>query len=155
ADPSRALKARFPFLTAFAACTALTLAACGGGGDGAGSGTSATSGGSGSTQASASSQTAAPAPAAGVERACYTVTGSAPAPVTGAVSLLPARGTGVSGYRVLDDARSAGLCYANYRREQVGLAPLTARDALNTVAQNHTAYMLANQVLTHDEQAGK
>lgn len=146
-------------LGAVAACAALTLAACGGG-DGGGSATA--SGGSGSAAQSgaaapsaASGQAAAAPTAGGSDRACYTVTGAAPAPVTGSVALLPARGTGVSGYKVLADARSAGLCYANYRREQVGLAPLTARDPLNTVAQNHTAYMLANNTLTHDEQSGK
>ena len=96
-------------------------------------------------QSAARGQAAAAPTAGGTDRACYTVSGNAPAPVTGSVALLPARGTGVSGYQVLGDARSAGLCYANYRREQVGLAPLTARDALNTVAQNHTAYMLANK----------
>lgn len=147
-------------LGAIAACAALTLAACGGG-DGGGSATASGSSAGGSAapsgtaaQSAASGQAAAPT-AGGTDRACYTVTGSAPAPVTGSVALLPARGAGVSGYKVLADARSAGLCYANYRREQVGLAPLTARDALNTVAQNHTAYMLANNTLTHDEQSGK
>ncbi|WP_228770880.1 CAP domain-containing protein [Cupriavidus sp. U2] len=146
-------------LGAMAACAALTLAACGGG-DGGGSATAAgSSSGSAAqsgaaTQPAASGQAAAPT-AGGTDRACYTVSGAAPAPVTGSVALLPARGTGVSGYKVLADARSAGLCYANYRREQVGLAPLTARDPLNTVAQNHTAYMLANNTLTHDEQSGK
>lgn len=147
-------------LGAIAACAALTLAACGGG-DGGGSATASGSSAGGSAapsgtaaQSAASGQAAAPT-AGGTDRACYTVTGSAPAAVTGSVALLPARGAGVSGYKVLADARSAGLCYANYRREQVGLAPLTARDALNTVAQNHTAYMLANNTLTHDEQSGK
>lgn len=141
-------------LGTFVACAALTLAACGGGDGGSGNtASSGSSSGGSAAQSSAGNQAAAPT-TGGTDRACYTVTGSAPAPVTGAVSLLPVRGSGVSGYRVLDDARSAGLCYANYRREQVGLAPLTARDALNTVAQNHTAYMLANQTLTHDEQAG-
>ncbi|WP_254775797.1 CAP domain-containing protein [Ralstonia sp. 25mfcol4.1] len=148
-------------LGAIAACAALTLAACGGG-DGGGSATASGGSGSGSAAQSgaaapsaASGQAAAAPTAGGTDRACYTVTGAAPAPVTGSVALLPARGTGVSGYKVLADARSAGLCYANYRREQVGLAPLTARDPLNTVAQNHTAYMLANNTLTHDEQSGK
>ncbi len=88
--------------------------------------------------------------------ACYTVSGTAPAPAAGGgISLLPARGSAVSNYRVLDEPRTAGLCYANYRREQVGLPPLAARDPLNTVAQNHTAYMLANATLTHDETSGK
>lgn len=134
------------------------LAACGGGGDGGdGGGTAASgsangsaqpSGQSGSTQAGSST----PVTAGG----CYTVSGAKPAaPAGGGITLLPARGTAVSNYRVLDDARSAGLCYANYRREQVGLPPLAARDALNSVAQNHTAYMLANQTLTHDEVSGK
>ncbi|GJG93236.1 CAP domain-containing protein [Cupriavidus pauculus] len=145
-------------LGAIAACAALTLAACGGG-DGGSSATSSGAPQSGNAAQSAANGQAAPTAGApttgGTDRACYTVSGSAPAPVTGSVALLPARGTGVSGYTVLGDARSAGLCYANYRREQVGLAPLTARDALNTVAQNHTAYMLANNTLTHDEQSGK
>lgn len=139
------------------ASAALALAACGGGGDGGGSSSSGgTAAQSAATGAGAQSSPTSGAPTTGgTDRACYTVSGSAPAPVTGSVALLPARGAGVSGYQTLADARSAGLCYANYRREQVGLAPLTARDALNTVAQNHTAYMLANNTLTHDEQSGK
>lgn len=153
---------RRPFaLGAIAACAALTLAACGGG-DGGGSATASSSNGSGSAasantaaQSAAAGQAVAAPTAGGTDRACYTVSGNPAAPVTGSVALLPVRGTGVSGYKILADARSAGLCYANYRREQVGLAPLTARDALNTVAQNHTGYMLANNTLTHDEQTGK
>ena len=148
---------------AIAACAALTLAACGGGDGGSGStsGTGSTQAGNATqsatqsaTQPAASGQAGAPT-TGGTDRGCYTVSGNAAAPVTGAVALLPARGNGVSGYQVLGDPRSAGLCYANYRREQVGLAPLTARDALNTVAQSHTAYMLANNTLTHDETSGK
>ena len=153
---------RRPFaLGAIAACAALTLAACGGG-DGGGSATASSSNGSGSAasantaaQSAAAGQAAAAPTAGGTDRACDTVSGNPAAPVTGSVALLPARCTGVSCYKILADARSAGLCYANYRREQVGLAPLTARDALNTVAQNHTGYMLANNTLTHDEQSGK
>ncbi|CAG2127826.1 CAP domain-containing protein [Cupriavidus plantarum] len=144
-----------------AASAAVLLVACGGGGDegsaapqaaaltaspGAGTGSGA--------QASTASSGNTTTPAAATARACYTVAGNAAAPVTGAIGVLPARGTSVSGYRVLDDARSAGLCYANYRREQVGLPPLTARDALGSSAQHHTAYMLANQTLTHDETSG-
>ncbi|SDD25291.1 Cysteine-rich secretory protein family protein [Cupriavidus sp. YR651] len=143
-----------PIALAAMTCTALALAACGGGGDSGGASTAASASAQAASPTSPSNSATAPIPA-GAERACYTVSGSAPAPVTGAVSLLPARAAGVTGYRVLDDARSAGLCYANFRREQVGLPPLTARDALGTVAQSHTAYMLANQLLTHDEQSGK
>ena len=146
-----------------AAAATVMLTACGGG-DGGASAPAANSaaGASGATGATsgAAAQTAAPAPgsplAAAQARACYTVSGSPAAPVTGAIGVLPARGAaGVSGYHVLDDARAAGLCYANYRREQVGLPPLTARDPLGTAAQNHSAYMLANQLLTHDESAGQ
>lgn len=163
--PSRANAFARPIpMAILAACAAFALSACGGGGGGDSAPSAGTSAAPAAGAANASQAASGQAPAngsqtatlpAGADRACYTVTGSAPAPVTGSVSLLPARGTGVSGYRVLDDARSAGLCYANYRREQVGLPPLTARDALNTVAQNHTAYMLANNLLTHDEQSGK
>ncbi|WP_455280274.1 CAP domain-containing protein [Cupriavidus necator] len=149
-------------LTTLCAAAALALAACGGGGgDG---GNTATSGGApqGSTQAGtqgstpASGQSGSTASTPTTAGACYTVSGTAPAPAAGSgITLLPARGSAVSNYRVLEEPRTAGLCLANYRREQVGLPPLAARDALNTVAQNHTAYMLANATLTHDETSGK
>lgn len=143
-------------LTTLCAAAALALSACGGGG-----GDSSTSAGSpqGSTQSGgqgttpSGGQTGSTSSTAG---ACYTVSGTAPAPAAGSgITLLPARGGAVSNYRVLEEPRTAGLCLANYRREQVGLPPLAARDALNTVAQNHTAYMLANATLTHDETSGK
>ena len=148
-------------LTGLCAAAVLALSACGGGGDGGSGGTSAgTPQGSSQsgTQSSTSpgstpgSTSSTPTTAGG----CYTVSGAAPAPAAGSgITLLPPRGSAVSNYRVLDEPRSAGLCYANYRREQVGLPPLAARDPLNTVAQNHTAYMLANATLTHDEVSGK
>ncbi|MFS8976761.1 CAP domain-containing protein [Cupriavidus necator] len=148
-------------LTTLCAAAALALAACGGGGDG---GNTATSGGApqGSTQAGtqgstpASGQSGSTSSTPTTAGACYTVSGTAPAPAAGSgITLLPVRGSAVSNYRVLEEPRTAGLCLANYRREQVGLPPLAARDALNTVAQNHTAYMLANATLTHDETSGK
>ncbi|AQV93404.1 CAP domain-containing protein [Cupriavidus necator] len=147
-------------------CTAavLALAACGGGGDGT-SGTAASSGSAqsgGQASASAGGQTGSTSltsstgPTTATAGSCYTVSGPAPAAAAGSgISLLPARGNAVSNYRVLDEPRSAGLCYANYRREQVGLPPLAARDPLNTTAQSHTGYMLANATLTHDETSGK
>ncbi|WP_354685306.1 CAP domain-containing protein [Cupriavidus necator] len=150
-------------LTTLCAAAALALAACGGGGDGGDAGTSGgTSGGTaqGSTQAGTTapsgSQTGSTSSTPTTAGACYTVSGTAPAPAAGTgVTLLPARGNAVSNYRVLEEPRTAGLCYANYRREQVGLPPLAMRDALNTVAQNHTGYMLANATLTHDETSGR
>jgi uncharacterized protein YkwD len=142
-------------LTTLCAAAALALSACGGGGgDGGGGGTS-------SNASQANGQASAPPSGSGstapsTAGACYTVSGTAPAPAAGGgISLLPARGSAVSNYRVLEEPRTAGLCYANYRREQVGLPPLAARDPLNTVAQNHTDYMLANATLTHDETSGK
>ncbi|MBF6988636.1 MULTISPECIES: CAP domain-containing protein [Cupriavidus] len=158
--PRRARHTTFT-LTGLCAAAVLALSACGGGGDGGSGGTSAgTPQGSSQsgTQSSTSpgstpgSTSSTPTTAGG----CYTVSGAAPAPAAGSgITLLPPRGSAVSNYRVLDEPRSAGLCYANYRREQVGLPPLAARDPLNTVAQNHTAYMLANATLTHDEVSGK
>ncbi|MBP0624161.1 CAP domain-containing protein [Cupriavidus consociatus] len=159
--PRRALHTTFT-LTGLCAAAVLALSACGGGGGEGGDG--ATSGGApqgtaqSGTQSSTSpgstpgSTSSTPTTAGG----CYTVSGAAPAPAAGSgITLLPARGSAVSNYRVLEEPRTAGLCYANYRREQVGLPPLAARDALNTVAQNHTAYMLANATLTHDEISGR
>jgi uncharacterized protein YkwD len=145
------------YLTAAcAAATLLVLSACGGGGDGGNGGTSGSgSGAQPAAQGSASGQSASGPSGTTTAGACYTVSGAAPAPASGStVTLLPARGSSVSNYRVLDEPRSAGLCYANYRREQVGLPPLVARDALGNTAQSHTSYMLANNVLTHDETAG-
>ncbi|WP_029044732.1 CAP domain-containing protein [Cupriavidus sp. amp6] len=154
--PRRARHTTFT-LTGLCAAAVLALSACGGGGDGGDGATSAGApqGSSQSgTQSSASpgSTSSTPTTAGG----CYTVSGAAPAPAAGSgITLLPARGSAVSNYRVLEEPRTAGLCYANYRREQVGLPPLAARDPLNTVAQNHTAYMLANATLTHDEISGR
>lgn len=170
-EPMLPRRARRTTLALSALCTAalLALAACGGGGDGGDSGSSAsatpasgqgstpTGGQSGSTAASSPASPSSPtSPTITTAGACYTVSGTAPAPAAGSgVSLLPARGNGVSNYRVLDEPRTAGLCYANYRREQVGLPPLVMRDALNTAAQNHSVYMLNNNTLTHDETSGQ
>ncbi|WP_235205772.1 CAP domain-containing protein [Cupriavidus sp. SK-4] len=141
-------------LTTLCAAAALALSACGGGGGDGGDGGTSSGASQASGQASAPSGSSSSTPS--TAGACYTVSGTAPAPAAGGgVSLLPARGSAVSNYRVLEEPRTAGLCYANYRREQVGLPPLAARDPLNTVAQNHTAYMLANATLTHDETSGK
>ncbi|NOV27220.1 CAP domain-containing protein [Cupriavidus necator] len=147
AMPSR--RARHTTLALTTLCTAavLALAACGGG-DG-GDGGAPAGGQSGATSASPTSPTGSTLTTAG---ACYTVSGPVPAAASGSgVSLLPARGSAVSDYRVLDEPRTAGLCYANYRREQAGLPPLAPRDPLNAAAQAHTDYMLANATLTHDE----
>ncbi|SOZ37492.1 CAP domain-containing protein [Cupriavidus neocaledonicus] len=153
-------------LTTLCTAAALALAACGGGdgGDGgttasAAPGASAPAGGQtsapGGGQAGSTSPTSPNGATTITVGACYTVSGAAPAGAPGSgISLLPARGGAVSNYRVLDEPRSAGLCYANYRREQVGLAPLAARDPLNAAAQAHTDYMLANATLTHDESSG-
>lgn len=139
-------------LTTLCTAAVLALAACGGGGDS----TSASAAPSGSGQTGSTSQTStAGSTTTTTAGACYTVSGPAPAAAAGSgISLLPARGSAVSNYRVLGEPRTAGLCYANYRREQVGLPPLVSRDPLNTTAQSHTSYMLANATLTHDEISG-
>ncbi|MGO4332402.1 CAP domain-containing protein [Cupriavidus sp. 2TAF22] len=87
--------------------------------------------------------------------ACFTVSGNAaPAAGTVDVSILPARGAAnVSGYHALGEPKSAGLCYANYRRVLVGLPALEAQDAIGVAAQNHSNYMLWNNTLGHDENA--
>ncbi|NSX18055.1 CAP domain-containing protein [Cupriavidus taiwanensis] len=159
-------------LTTLCTAAALALAACGGGDGGDGGTPASAAGGSAPSGAQAGAQAGAPAGGQGAAtsptsptgsttnttttaRACYTVSGAAPAAAPGSgISLLPARGSAVSNYRVLEEPRTAGLCYANYRREQVGLPPLAARDPLNAAAQAHTDYMLANATLTHDESSG-
>ncbi|MEM5274062.1 CAP domain-containing protein [Cupriavidus taiwanensis] len=152
-------------LTTLCTAAALALAACGGG-DGGDGGTTAGAAPGGSAPAGAqtsapgggqagSAAPASPTAATTTAGACYTISGPAPAAAPGSgISLLPARGSAISNYRVLEEPRSAGLCYANYRREQVGLPPLAARDPLHAAAQAHTDYMLANATLTHDESSG-
>ncbi|WP_432259670.1 CAP domain-containing protein [Cupriavidus sp. TMH.W2] len=164
-QPKLPRRAQHTALALTTLCTAavLALAACGGGGDSSSASAapsgSAQPGGQASApaggQTGSTSQTSTTGSTTTTAGACYTVSGPAPAAAAGSgISLLPARGSAVSNYRVLDEPRTAGLCYANYRREQVGLPPLVSRDALNTTAQSHTAYMLANATLTHDEISG-
>ncbi|SOY43046.1 putative lipoprotein [Cupriavidus taiwanensis] len=163
--PTRRARHTTLALTTLCTAAALALAACGGG-DGGDGGTTAGAAPDGAAPAGAQTSapgggqagSAAPTSPTGATTtagACYTVGGPAPAATPGTgISLLPARGSAVSNYRVLEEPRSAGLCYANYRREQVGLPPLAARDPLNAAAQAHTDYMLANATLTHDESSG-
>lgn len=127
----------------------MALCACGGGGDGASANATPAAANAANTSTSPSGTQAVPASA---YTACYTVTGNAPAAQnTSVVSLLPVRGAAVSNYQVLNEPKSAGLCYANYRRMQVGLPALQAKDAIAVAAQNHTNYMLSNNVLGHGE----
>ncbi|MGO4814595.1 CAP domain-containing protein [Cupriavidus sp. 2MCAB6] len=152
-------KAHFPKTLLVLACATLALSACGGG-EGGGSGASAAApagaannaanAGAGAAIAVASTSQAVPATAV---TACFTVTGNAaPATSTSAVSVLPVRGAAaVTNYRVLGEPKAAGLCYANFRRVQVGLPALEAQDAIGVAAQNHSNYMLWNKTLGHDE----
>jgi uncharacterized protein YkwD len=47
-----------------------------------------------------------------------------------------------------------GLDWFNYRRQQIGLAPVTRNGSLNTAAQGHSDYQRLNQVITHEQVSG-
>lgn len=124
----------------------MALSACGGGDDG-------TSAAAPAAAANISPARTAQAVGAGAVTACFTVTGNAPAAQNASgVSLLPVRGdAGVTNYQVLGEPKTAGLCYANFRRMQVGLPALEAQGAIGVAAQNHSNYMLWNKTLGHSE----
>lgn len=52
---------------------------------------------------------------------------------------------------VADDGRN----WINYRRAQVGIAMLTQNSTIDRAAQNHSDYQRINNVISHDEVAGK
>ncbi|WP_368930368.1 CAP domain-containing protein [Achromobacter xylosoxidans] len=88
---------------------------------------------------------------------CYTVTGSLPLPATQTPTLLPAPGSAlVTNYQELATPDEAGLCYANYQRELVGLPPFVSEPQLARAAFNHSHYLLHNTPFEgHDETPGK
>jgi uncharacterized protein YkwD len=151
-------RAQFAKTLLILAGASMTLCACGGGDDGAGAAAPAAA-----ANASPSSTVAAGAVTTGAVTtsavttaavtACFTVSGNAPAAQnTSVVSLLPVRGAaGVTNYHVLGEPKTAGLCYANFRRMQVGLPALEAQGAIGVAAQNHSNYMLWNKTLGHSE----
>ncbi len=149
-------KAYFPKILLALAGATLVLCACGGG-DGGGSGatTPAAAGATSNAGAAAAAPSTSQTVPATAVTACFTVTGNAAA-ASGAsgVRILPTRGAaGVTNYHVLGEPKTAGLCYANFRRVQVGLPALEAQDAIGVAAQNHSNYMLWNQTPGHDENA--
>lgn len=143
---------------AVVATLAVFLSACGGGDEGGSQTAPATAATSADAVAAAngrppSTGAAATGTATAREFPCFTVTAE-PAPVSDptAPAILPIRGAaGVTDYRVLGEPESAGLCYANYRRMQVGLPALRTDDAIGKAARNHSQYMLWNKTLGHNE----
>jgi len=86
---------------------------------------------------------------------CYTVTGSLPLPAAQSPTLLPAPGTTlVTNYQELADPDSAGLCYANYQRELVGLPAFVTEAKLAQSSLNHSLYLTRNDFSGHDETPG-
>ncbi|PCE28261.1 hypothetical protein BWP39_07025 [Paraburkholderia acidicola] len=99
----------------------------------------------------------APQQTAADETQCYTLKDATPpaSSITANVTLFPARGAAqVVDYRVLGDPKSAGFCYANYRRALIGLPALEPQARLAEAAQNHTDYMLLRRTAGHNETPG-
>ena len=48
-----------------------------------------------------------------------------------------------------------GLNWINYRRSQIGMPALTRNGVIDTAAQGHSDYQRINNVVTHDQTAGK
>jgi uncharacterized protein YkwD len=48
-----------------------------------------------------------------------------------------------------------GLNWINYRRSQVGMPALTHNGVIDTAAQGHSDYQRINNIVTHDQTAGK
>lgn len=87
---------------------------------------------------------------------CYSVTGSLPLPMPHEPTLLPAPGAAlVSNYQELATSDDAGLCYANYQRELVGLPAFVSEALLAKAARNHSDYLIQNDFSGHDEMPGK
>jgi uncharacterized protein YkwD len=53
------------------------------------------------------------------------------------------------------DTATDGFNWFNFRRQQLGLSVLTRNTKLNSSAYNHSNYQALNNVITHDETAGK
>ncbi|MDB5798360.1 MAG: hypothetical protein JWP36_2262 [Paucimonas sp.] len=52
------------------------------------------------------------------------------------------------------DTATDGLAWFNYRRQQIGLPPLTRNPLLDRAAQAHSDYQKLNNVITHEETPG-
>lgn len=50
---------------------------------------------------------------------------------------------------------SDGLNWLNFRRSQLGASVLTRNPVIDSAAQNHSTYQRINNLVTHDEEAGK
>lgn len=53
------------------------------------------------------------------------------------------------------DIATDGLNWFNYRRSQIGIAQLTRNSQIDTAALGHSNYQKLNNVVTHDQTAGK
>lgn len=76
----------------------------------------------------------------------------------GAPNVTPS--TGFSGQdasapTVTNDIATDGLNWINYRRSQIGMPALARNGVIDTAAQGHSDYQRINNVVTHDQTAGK
>lgn len=72
----------------------------------------------------------------------------------------PATNTGFSGQdasapAVTNNIATDGLNWINYRRAQVGMSTLTRNSQIDNAAQGHSDYQRINNVVTHEQTAGR
>lgn len=56
---------------------------------------------------------------------------------------------------VNSDPDTDALSWMNFRRQQVGLAPVTRNSKIDIATQGHSDYQKANNIITHDQIVGK
>lgn len=129
--------------TQLAASTLLLglLAACGGGGGGSGgaSATAASSGNSGNTTSA-------------TQQATATNTGTVASDV--GATLVPAVSASIAAYTQTGAPVADSIGYLNAIRQTMGLRVLAENGNVDTAAQDHANYLVANQAAGHDETAG-
>lgn len=77
---------------------------------------------------------------------------SSPATVTASVSSLPQEPGAPA---LVNNISTDGLNWINYRRAQSGMPALTRNGVVDIAAQGHSEYQKTNNIVTHDQIAGK
>jgi uncharacterized protein YkwD len=74
---------------------------------------------------------------------------------TAPTSTVPQPGTEPNAPALTGNNATDGFNWFNYRRQQLGLRPLSRNATLDTAAQNHSNYQKLNDTITHDEDPAK
>ena len=80
-------------------------------------------------------------------------TGTGNAGGSGGTTTTPVTETGAPA--LTGDIATDGLNWFNFRRSQIGIAQLTRNSQIDTAALGHSNYQKLNNVVTHEQTAGK